>query len=150
VTNVAVETLRHDPEVALLLSLAIGYAAGGLSFLGIALGTTVSMLLAAVAIGQAGITIDPLVKSLLFALFIFTVGYRGGPQLVATLFGQLVLRMKPVIPCGALAGAQTNAAVPNSVNDVSGSTLAVLGFTLPFAVNNMILTVAAPIVVSLL
>jgi AspT/YidE/YbjL antiporter-like protein len=72
------------------------------------------------------------------------------PLLVATLFGKLVLRMNPVILCGALAGAQTNAAVLNAVNDTSGSTLAVLGFTLPFAVNNMILTVAAPIVVSLL
>jgi aspartate-alanine antiporter len=83
--NLAVETLRHNPEVALLLSLAIGYAAGRLSFRGISLGTTVSTLLAAVIVGQAGITIDPILKSLLFALFIFTVGYRGGPQFFASL-----------------------------------------------------------------
>jgi putative transport protein len=83
--NLAGELLRHNPEIALLLSLAIGYAAGGLSFRDISLGTTVSTLLAAAIIGQAGITIDPMLKSLLFALFIFTVGYRGGPQFFASL-----------------------------------------------------------------
>ncbi len=60
--NLAGELLRHNPEIALLLSLAIGYAAGGLSFRGISLGTPVSTLLAAAIIGQAGITIDPMLK----------------------------------------------------------------------------------------
>ena len=69
------------------------------------------------------------------------------PLVVATYFGSLVLKMNPVILCGALAGAQTNAAVLNAVNEAADSNLPTLGFTLPFAVNNMILTIAASVIV---
>jgi len=71
------------------------------------------------------------------------------PLALTTFFGVVVLKLNPVILCGALAGAQTNAAVLNAVNDASGSSLPARGFTLPFAVNNMLLTIAAPIIVAL-
>ena len=75
-------TLRSYPEIALFLSLAIGYYVGGFSYRGFALGAVTSTLLAAILIGQLGITISPNVKSVFFLIFLFAVGYGVGPQFV--------------------------------------------------------------------
>lgn len=76
------ETLRHYPEIAIFLSLGIGYWVGGKSFKGFALGSVTATLLAAVLIGQLGITVSPQVKSVFFLMFLFAVGYGVGPQFV--------------------------------------------------------------------
>jgi putative transport protein len=75
-------TLRSYPEIAVFLSLAIGYYVGGFSYRGFALGVVTSTLLAAILIGQLGITISPNVKSIFFLMFLFAVGYGVGPQFV--------------------------------------------------------------------
>src|SRR6476661_6424939 len=75
-------TLRSYPEIALFLSLAIGYYVGSFSYRGFSLGAVTSTLIAAVVIGQLGITISPNVKSTFFLLFLFAVGYGVGPQFV--------------------------------------------------------------------
>jgi putative transport protein len=75
-------TLRHYPENAIFLSLAIGYYVGGFSYRGIGLGAVTSTLIAAVVIGQVGITVSPQVKSVFFLIFLFAVGYGVGPQFV--------------------------------------------------------------------
>src|ERR1700760_2951997 len=75
-------TLRSYPEIAVFLSLGIGYWVGGKSFKGFSLGAVTATLLAAIAIGQLGITISANVKSVFFLLFLFAVGYGVGPQFV--------------------------------------------------------------------
>ncbi|MBP0609298.1 MULTISPECIES: aspartate-alanine antiporter [Burkholderia] len=75
-------TLRQYPEIALFLSLGIGYWIGEKRYKGFSLGTVTATLLAAVAIGQAGITISADVKSVFFLMFLFAVGYGVGPQFV--------------------------------------------------------------------
>lgn len=75
-------TLRSYPEIALFLSLAIGYYVGGFSYKGFSLGAVTSTLIAAVIIGQLGITISSNVKSTFFLMFLFAVGYGVGPQFV--------------------------------------------------------------------
>ncbi len=75
-------TLRHYPEIAIFLSLAIGYYVGSFSYRGIGLGAVTSTLIAAVVIGQLGITVSPQVKSVFFLIFLFAVGYGVGPQFV--------------------------------------------------------------------
>ncbi len=75
-------TLRQYPEIAIFLSLCIGYYVGGFSYRGIGLGAVTSTLIAAVVIGQLGITISPQVKSVFFLVFLFAVGYGVGPQFV--------------------------------------------------------------------
>ncbi len=82
------ETIFHDiaticrdhPQLLLFLSLAIGYFVGKLTVFGFSLGSTASVLLAALVLGQIGVTITPLIKAVAFALFIFTIGYKVGPQ----------------------------------------------------------------------
>jgi AspT/YidE/YbjL antiporter-like protein len=75
-------TLRSYPEIAVFLSLGVGYWVGAKSFKGFSLGAVTATLLAAIAIGQLGITISPNVKSVFFLMFLFAVGYGVGPQFV--------------------------------------------------------------------
>lgn len=76
------DALHHYPEIAIFLSLGIGYWVGGKSFKGFSLGAVTATLLAAIAIGQLGITISANVKSVFFLMFLFAVGYGVGPQFV--------------------------------------------------------------------
>src|SRR5246500_2067558 len=75
-------TLRAYPEVAIFLTLGLGYYFGKFTFRGIGLGSVTATLLAGVLIGQIGITISPPLKATAFLLFLFAVGYGVGPQFV--------------------------------------------------------------------
>ena len=75
-------TLRQYPEVAIFLTLALGYYFGKFTFKGIGLGSVTATLLAGVVIGQIGITINQPLKATAFLLFLFAVGYAVGPQFV--------------------------------------------------------------------
>jgi AspT/YidE/YbjL antiporter-like protein len=70
------------------------------------------------------------------------------PMILGTLLAYYVLRMNPVVICGALAGAMTvDAAVMGSC-EVAKSQTPVLGVAVPYAVANVILTVLGPIIVA--
>jgi putative transport protein len=75
-------TLRQYPEIAIFLTLAIGYFFGKFTFKGIGLGAVTATLLAGVVIGQIGITISQPLKATVFLMFLFAVGYAVGPQFV--------------------------------------------------------------------
>src|ERR1700742_4328461 len=75
-------TLRQYPEIAIFLTLAIGYFFGKFTFKGIGLGAVTATLLAGVLIGQIGITIAQPLKATVFLMFLFAVGYAVGPQFV--------------------------------------------------------------------
>jgi putative transport protein len=77
-----VSTLRSYPEIAIFLSLGLGYYFGSFTFKGLGLGAVTATLIAAVLIGQLGITISPPLKSTFFLLFLFAIGYGVGPQFV--------------------------------------------------------------------
>src|SRR5215470_12710126 len=75
-------TLKQYPEIAIFLTLALGYYFGKFTFKGIGLGSVTATLLAGVLIGQIGITISQPLKATVFLLFLFAVGYGVGPQFV--------------------------------------------------------------------
>jgi putative transport protein len=75
-------TLRQYPEIAIFLTLAIGYYFGKFTFKGIGLGSVTATLLAGILIGQLGITISQPLKATVFLMFLFAVGYAVGPQFV--------------------------------------------------------------------
>jgi putative transport protein len=75
-------TLKQYPEIAIFLSLGLGYYFGKFTFKGIGLGSVTATLLAAVIIGQLGITINQPLKAFAFLMFLFAVGYGVGPQFV--------------------------------------------------------------------
>jgi putative transport protein len=75
-------TLKQYPEIAIFLTLALGFYFGKFKFKGIGLGAVTATLLAGVLIGQIGITISQPLKAFAFLMFLFAVGYGVGPQFV--------------------------------------------------------------------
>ena len=79
------DIFRQSPEIALFLSLAAGYWVGKFQFGKFQLGGVAGSLLAAVLISQVGVQIDNGIKAVLFALFIYAVGFESGPQFFRSL-----------------------------------------------------------------
>ncbi len=75
-------TLKTYPEIAIFLALALGYYFGKFTYKGIGLGSVTATLIAAVVIGQIGITVNQPLKAFAFLMFLFAVGYAVGPQFV--------------------------------------------------------------------
>ena len=72
--------LRQNPELAIFLAVAVGFFIGKLKFGSFSLGIVVGCLLAGVIVGQLDIKVPSVVKSVFFDLFLFTTGYKVGPQ----------------------------------------------------------------------
>ena len=75
-------TLRTYPEIAIFISLALGYYFGSFTYKGLGLGAVTATLIAAVIIGQLGITVTGPLKPFFFLMFLFAIGYAVGPQFV--------------------------------------------------------------------
>src|SRR3954471_17611463 len=74
------------PEIFIFLALAIGTMLGRIRIRGFAIGATACTLIVAVILGQLGTFVIPtLLKSIFFGLFVFTIGYRSGPEFFASL-----------------------------------------------------------------
>jgi len=75
-----IKTFQQYPELAIFLTLTLGYWVGSLKLGKFNLGAVTGVLLAGILIGQMHITISPNVKSVFFLMFLFAVGYAVGPQ----------------------------------------------------------------------
>lgn len=71
------------------------------------------------------------------------------PMFVALYFGRFVLKLHPVVLLGALCGGQTVAAALNAANEETDSITPVLGFTVTYAISNVLLAVWGPVIVAL-
>jgi putative transport protein len=132
--------LKNQPEIALFLVLSIGYAVGQIRFGPIQLGGICGTLIAALVVGQLGIKLDDSVKNVFFMLFIFALGYAGGPQffsnldakglrlgllclievvavLALVLGATLLLSLDQGTAAGLMAGAATESAVVGTATD---------------------------------
>jgi putative transport protein len=96
--------VRDRPELAFFVTITLGYAIGRIRIGSFALGAVTGVLLAGVLVGQLGISLPAAVKQIFFLLFLFSIGYRTGPQFfrglkkdglaqagVAAIFGCLAL-----------------------------------------------------------
>ena len=72
------------------------------------------------------------------------------PHAVAILVGAYVLKMNPLIVLGACAGAGTITAALRAVQEEADSKLPALGYTVPYAVGNILLTAWGPVIVALM
>src|SRR5512139_2471535 len=75
-----VKALQEHQELAIFLCLAGGFLIGRIKIRSFSLGTVVGTLLAGVIIGQLDIKVPATVKYVFFDLFLFTIGYKVGPQ----------------------------------------------------------------------
>jgi putative transport protein len=141
------ELLRSQPEIALFASLAIGYFIGSFRVGPIQLGGVCGTLIVALLLGQTGARLAPDLKNIAFALFIFALGFTGGPQffanigrgwrygllsvveivsvLVLIMIAVLVMRLDAGTAAGLLAGAATESAVIGTASEA----IAKLGFS---------------------
>jgi putative transport protein len=71
------------------------------------------------------------------------------PLFVALYFGRYVLKLHPVVLMGALCGGQTVAAALSAANEETDSMTPVLGFTVTYAISNVLLAVWGPVIVAL-
>lgn len=69
-----------EPLLALFVTIAMGYLVGRIKIGSFVLGGIAGTLLIGVIVGQLGVNIDNGIKGIFFALFIYAVGYQGGPQ----------------------------------------------------------------------
>src|SRR5215510_12465928 len=135
-----VTALREHQELAIFLTLAVGFFIGRIKIGSFSLGTVVGTLLAGVLIGQLDINVPAIVKNVFFDLFLFTTGYKVGPQFFRGLKGdalpQLVVTVVLCVTClisaftaakllgydmgtaaGLLAGAFTESTVIGTAGD---------------------------------
>lgn len=75
-----INLLREHPELAIFLTLALGFWIGQFKIGQFSLGTVTSVLLVGVLVGQLKIEVGGPIKSVFFLLFLFAVGYKVGPQ----------------------------------------------------------------------
>jgi putative transport protein len=135
-----IKALQQNPELAIFLALAIGFSIGRVKIGGFSLGTVVGTLFAGVLIGQLDIKVPALVKTVFFDLFLFTTGYKVGPQFFRGLkrdaLSQMALTLVLCVTClitalvaaklfgydigtaaGLLAGAFTESTVIGTAGD---------------------------------
>jgi putative transport protein len=71
------------------------------------------------------------------------------PPLVGFAFGYWILKIKFPILLGVLAGGQTTTAAIGAVNESARSQVSTLGYTIPYAVANVLLTIWGAVIVLL-
>ena len=141
--NYLTHALREHQELAVFLTLAVGFFIGRLRVGTFSLGTAVGTLLAGVAIGQLNIQVPAVVRYVFFDLFLFTTGYKVGPQFFRALkkdaLPQLAITLVLCVTCllaaftaakllgydvgtaaGMLAGAFTESTVIGTASDAIG------------------------------
>src|SRR5437763_6901172 len=141
--NYLTHALREHQELAIFLTLAIGFLIGRVRIGSFSLGTVVGTLLAGVAIGQLNIQVAATVKYVFFDLFLFTTGYKVGPQFFRALkkdaLPQVAITLVLCVTCllaaytaarllgydmgtaaGLLAGAFTESTVIGTAGDAIG------------------------------
>ena len=76
---------QAHPELAIYLTLGIGFLIGKIHIKGFSLGIVTSVLLVGVLIGQLHIPVTGALKQVAFLMFLFAIGYQVGPQFFAGL-----------------------------------------------------------------
>ncbi|MBI0330897.1 aspartate-alanine antiporter [Burkholderia plantarii] len=131
--------LITHPEIALFASLALGHLIGSVRLGPLSLGGVCGTLIVALLLGQTGARLTPDLKNIAFALFIFALGFTGGPQFFANVgrgwrYGALSLievltvlalvlgaawwlRLDAGTAAGLLAGAATESAVIGTASE---------------------------------
>jgi putative transport protein len=85
-----------------------------------------------------------------FGIFFWGLFATGMPMLLAPLIGKYVFRFDDAINLGCCGGARTSTASVAMVGEVAKSDVPMLGYTVPYAVSNTLLTLWGLVIVLLL
>jgi putative transport protein len=72
------------------------------------------------------------------------------PSLVAMVTGRWIFRMNPLMVLAGVTGAQTCMPGLNALREASGSNIGALGYTVPYAIGNILLTISGPVIVAIM
>ena len=85
-----------------------------------------------------------------FGLFFWGLFATSVPMLLAPFIGKYLFRFDPAINLGCCGGARTSTASVAMVADVAKSSVPMLGYTVPYAVSNTLLTLWGLVIVLLI
>ncbi|MCU0379832.1 MAG: aspartate-alanine antiporter [Chitinophagaceae bacterium] len=108
-----------------------------------------AVFLAVVGLGAGPTVIDGIQKTG-FGIILAGLVVSLLPHVIGLLAGKYLLRMNPVILLGAQSGAGTTTTGLKAVQDAAQSKLPVLGYTIPYALGNILLTAWGPVLVSMM
>ena len=95
---------KSAPEIFLFVAIALGTVLGRVRIRGFALGATACILLVSVILGQLGtIVIPPILRSVFFGFFVFTIGVRSGPEFFASLSVRTLAQVVLALFIGAMS-----------------------------------------------
>ena len=80
-------------------------------------------------------------------LFLWGIVATSIPMLLAPFIGKYIFKFHPAICLGVCGGARTSTASVAMVGDVAKSSIPMLGYTVPYAVSNTLLTLIGMIIV---
>ena len=82
------QALQKYPELAVLFAVGLGYWIGAIKYKGFGLGPVTGSLIVGLALGYfVPVPVSSTAKSLLFLLFLFSIGYSVGPSFFAAMKG---------------------------------------------------------------
>lgn len=87
------QLLIKQPLLALFITIALGYLIGKFRIKRFVLGGIAGSLLVGVLIGQLKIQLPEAIGNIFFALFIYAVGYQGGPLFFRSLNRQTLVQL---------------------------------------------------------
>lgn len=107
-----------------------------------------------VFIAVVGITAGPTfiqgVKQVGIELFFWGIFATATPMILAPFIGKYIFRFDPAINLGCCGGARTSTASVAMVADVAKSNVPMLGYTVPYAISNTLLTLWGMVIVLLM
>lgn len=80
-------TLRTYPQLAIFLTLGLGFLIGRIKIGSFQLGSVTAVLVVGVVVGQLDIPVTGPIKAFFFMLFLFSIGYTVGPDFFRSLRG---------------------------------------------------------------
>ncbi len=135
------ETLHKYPELPVFLVVGLGYWLGAFKVKGFGLGPVTGSLLVGLVVGYyVDIPVSGTAKSILFLMFLFSIGYSVGPRffaamkgdglrwvalavtvtvtgLVASVVAAKVLKLDPGLAAGLLSGGLTQSAAMGTASE---------------------------------
>ena len=99
---------------------------------------------------SAGPTFIAGLKEIGVEMFMWGIFATSVPMILAPLIGKYIFRFDPAINLGCCGGARTSTASAAMVSEVARSNVPMLGYTVPYAISNTLLTLWGMVIVLLL
>jgi len=99
---------------------------------------------------SAGPTFISGLKEIGIEMFLWGLFATSVPMLLAPLIGKYIFRFDPAINLGCCGGARTSTAAAAMVSEAAKSNVPMLGYTVPYAISNTLLTLWGMVIVILM